>query len=273
MNDVSVKRIIGIDWLVGHTAHRINDPKINNYLMKRIYTHGQLVQITSAFEVLSHVTRVIRGKPIFGMTEKRELHKSHQGVYCPYRASEGDTIGLKVDLVPDLTISMYTTNVYATQNKESSIVNGCIPEHINASNFREFRVNHSSQEWKWTDGGIIHPGNINSVGYVAQQLIYPRHMPPVRSMYATTHIRQATHLAYKQTPVVTSHKTHQSIINGINAIVAISGFHGWNIEDAIVCNKSFLERGGLSSVCNTKVAIRKDVGEHWIGDPPKLEHK
>ena len=85
-------------------------------------------------------------------------------------------------------------------------------------------------------------------------------MPPVRVSYATTHLKQASKLAYPQIPVVCS-KTNVTTINGSNVMVAIMSFDGWNIEDAIVVNKDFVIRGGLTSIKTDKVIWKKTSDE------------
>ena len=269
-NDINNKRIIGVDWLVGHLSQVMDSKNVLHYMMKRIHTQGQLVNLSSYFETISHVTRTIRGRPVYGNHDRRQLHPSHMGVYCPYRSSEGETIGLKVDLVPDLYIHNYTKDIHGFAGGAGTggpIVNGYLPRQWSGA-FEELEMDPS--KWKWTDGGRVVPGRPDSIGYVAQQLVFPRHMPPVRSMYATTHLRQAVKVAYPQKPVVYSRQTNVSIVNGCNAIVAISGYHGWNIEDAIVVNKSFVERGGLQSICNKTVIVKRNSGETWDALPPKV---
>ena len=256
VNDISTKRLIGVNWLIGDVCNKL-DTKVYNYMLKRIHTHGQLVDLSSAFEVISHISRVIRGKPGYGNDSTRELHTSHRGVYCPYRINEGEKIGLVVDLVTDVKITKYNRGVETISN---DIINGCIPDSE--------LMNYSceSKRWTWNDGGRVIPGNLNSIGFVAQQLVYVRHMPPVRAMYATTHVRQVVKHQYPQKPVIFSKLSNETIINGCNVLVAVSGYYGWNIEDAIVCSKSFIERGGLCSIEET--VVRNSVGKKdiWLED-------
>lgn len=247
-NDLKSKRLIGVDWLVGDVCDRLNG-KVFAYMMRRIHTHGQLLKKSSYFEMMSHVMRVVRGHPSHGNYGKRELHPSHRGVYCPYRSSEGENIGLVVDLVPDVEIHHYTKKSI-TDGHANGVVDSFSP--------------CESKFWRWNDGGRINPGKMNSIGIVASQLVYIRHMPPVRASYATTHVRQVNRLSYCQKPVVRNDNSNVSIINGCNVLVLVSGYDGWNIEDAIVCSKSFVERGGFTS-CHQerlKSILKKD--ENWV---------
>lgn len=261
-NDVNIKRIVGVEWLVGHICGKIEDPKACTYMTRRIYSQGQLLDLSSYFETISHLSRVVRGIPTFGNFKKRELDDSHMGVYCPYRSSEGESIGLKVDLVTDVKIEMYKKNFINPQNE---IINGDV-KHVNDFDI----ISAESKYWVWTDGGRVKKGKVDSIGHVARQLIFCRHMPPVRSMYATTHIRQSMLLCSQQKPVILPKKTDDLIINGCNAIVAVCGYHGWNIEDAIVCSRTFIENGGLMSIQRQKVVVKKFKNEQWSGDLPEV---
>ena len=262
-NDIQIKRIIHCQWLLGHIikeyAEKKND-KILTYMMKRIYFHGQLLDNkNSVYELLSHTTRVIRGSPSFVSYEKRHIHPSHKGIYCPYRASEGENIGLAVDLTTDVQISSYNDECcrddFSLQNFYETIKTS-----ISTYKSQEFQLDCQSKNWSWADTGRVLYKEPNSIGYIAHEIIFRRHLPPVRTMYATTHIRQANSLAYSQTPIIKSSTSSTHMKNGCNALVAVCGFHGWNIEDAIIVNKSFIERGGLYSL-HTDIITDKIIGK------------
>lgn len=249
LDDVKSKRIVGVNWLVGDLCDKL-DKNPRHYMIKRIHTHGQLVELSSAFELISHVSRVVRGSPSYGSDRKRELHESHRGVFCPYRTSEGEKIGLVVDLVPDAKIT-YDIKEFASKHLQNGFIeSSSIPSC-------------ESQYWTWTDGSRVIPSVKNAIGQVARQIVFRRHMPPVRCMYATTHLRQIVRQQYPQKPVVYSKSANETIMNGCNVLVAVSGYHGWNIEDAIVCSKSFVERGGLCSIISktvsNSISIKKET--------------
>lgn len=266
LNDISTKRLISVEWLIGHLCQDITNSKNMIYMKRRIYSNGQLVNLNSYFEYISQVTRVIRGKATHGKTETRELHMSHRGVYCPYRASEGENIGLAVDLVPEVTISIVNSKMNIDEKYiEDKLVNGCLISEFTNDIGKIKKISVNPKDWIWTDSGIIKPGNVEAIGCVAQQIIFPRHMPPVRCMYATTHLRQAVHLTYPQRPLIISSTQKISIINGCNLIVAVCGFHGWNIEDALVINGSFIERGGLQSTLKKNIVLKRSNDENWKG--------
>ena len=264
-NDLSLKRLVGVDWLVGDVCSKFGGlegiDKISNYMMKRIYYHGQLLKNQSYFESISHATRAIRGSNSYGNHKKRELDNSHINVYCPYRISEGEDIGLKVDIVEslELTQSVIPQDFQDSQDSQDSqdpdtIYNGYVTKDTNIKNFE-------SKHWIFLDGcQMIKKTENLGVGSVASHIIFQRHMPPVRVSYATTHLKQASKLAYPQIPAVSA-KTNVTTINGSNVMVAIMSFDGWNIEDAIVVNKDFVIRGGLTSIKTDKVIWKKTSDE------------
>jgi DNA-directed RNA polymerase II subunit RPB2 len=107
----------------------------------------------------------------------------------------------------------------------------------------------------------IHPSLI--LGYMGLQIIFPEHSPLPRNAFSCGQSRQAVGmyntnyqnrmdktglvLNYGQMPLIKSyylqHLNQEYIPYGVNAIVAIMCYTGYNTEDAILINKSSLERG------------------------------
>ena len=107
----------------------------------------------------------------------------------------------------------------------------------------------------------IHPSLI--LGYMGLQIIFPEHSPLPRNAFSCGQSRQAVSvystnyqnrldktglvLNYGQIPLIKSyylqHLNHEYIPYGVNAIVAIMSYTGYNVEDAILINKSSLDRG------------------------------
>ena len=107
----------------------------------------------------------------------------------------------------------------------------------------------------------IHPSIILS--FMANQTIYPENNPFPRNAFSCGQSKQAASvfstnfnnridkssliLNYGQTPLVKSryfsHITKNEHPYGINAIVAIMCYSGYNVEDAIIVNRAALKRG------------------------------
>tara|TARA_Y100000389_G_scaffold205109_1_gene263311 strand:+ start:1245 stop:3548 length:2304 start_codon:yes stop_codon:yes gene_type:complete len=259
--DINNKRIINVEWMIGHLISNIdiNDKKspskLFTYMKRRIYSHALYIDYFNVnfFEYASCLSRVIRGTPGFGNLERRQIDKSHNGVYCLYRASEGENIGLGVDLSTGVKLSTFEKKGEHPTHFQP-MINGCIQGEsliCSQSYLQSYLQSYSpySEMWYWNDIGRVIEKEEMLPGIVATYLIFKRNMPPVRSMYASTHLKQIERLVYPQRPLIVPQDTDSTYIMqcGCNAIVAVSGFYGFNIEDAIVINKGFLDRGGLSS--------------------------
>ena len=107
----------------------------------------------------------------------------------------------------------------------------------------------------------IHPSFM--FGVMGNQAVFPEHNPGVRNCYFTGQAKQAVSLyhsnfdsridkmgvvlQYGQTPLIRSKYT-QYIQNdenpyGVNTIVAIMSYTGYNVEDAIIFNQAAIDRG------------------------------
>ena len=121
----------------------------------------------------------------------------------------------------------------------------------------------------------IHPYTM--FGISASTIPFINHNHGARSIFASSMIKQAMqcppdlttdgkYLAYAQRPLVYT----QSIdildlpLNGVNALVCIMSYAGYNQEDAIIVKKSFIERGGLSSVSNKMRRIELEYGKRDV---------
>ena len=83
-------------------------------------------------------------------------------------------------------------------------------------------------------------------------------------------------LAYPQKPIVTTHYApfirNEIMPHGINAIVAIMSYSGYNQEDAVIINKSAVERGLFNSVTFRALGTKEDLGDQeTIGIVPESD--
>ncbi len=111
----------------------------------------------------------------------------------------------------------------------------------------------------------IHPSLILSI--MANQIIFPEHNPYPRNAFSCGQGKQGVGLFhtnyrnrvdktglmlnYGQIPLTKSryytYSTKDEHSYGENAIVAIMCYSGFNVEDAVIINRGFLERGGFST--------------------------
>ena len=199
INDLKNKKIIGIERYFDRIINTTEQNR-ERHVKKFLLNHLQLLNIENAFDMNSQLSHVVRSTCVHGSIDSRRFHKSHLGKYCLFRASEGEKVGLTVDLVSRATIK----------------------------------------------NGIISSPNNENCGELAKQIIFRDHLPAIRTTYAINHIRQYSKLVYKSFPLISPNDS-TGIINGSNVYVLISGFFGFNIEDAIIISKGFCEKYGLSS--------------------------
>ena len=256
VNDISNKRIISTEFFIGSVCEMIDNPKIMNIMIKRIHSNGQYVDRKNYFEYMSHATRVIRGSTNHSCNyEKREIHNSHFGVYCPYRSTEGESIGLTSDLVSGVKILEFEIDNFENiENHKNKIFNGQV---------RHYHMKQQNNIWVYSNGGRVIPTSKFEHGFTAKQIVFKRHLPPIRISYATTHVRQSVRIAYPQMPIVQSNNTDACIMNGQNVFVAVSSYFGLNIEDAIVINADFISSGGFHTLHTKNFKLNKKSKERF----------
>jgi len=131
-------------------------------------------------------------------------------------------------------------------------------EGVKLAMYTEEQINYTKNKITHKE---IHPSAILSV--IANQIIYPSNNPLPRDLFSCGQSKQAVSvfhtnyqnrmdktsyfLNYGQTPLVKSryldYVTHGDHPYGINAIVAVMCYTGYNVEDAVIINKNALDRG------------------------------
>ena len=107
----------------------------------------------------------------------------------------------------------------------------------------------------------IHPSLL--LGVMGNQVIFPENNPPARNLFSCGQTKQAVSmyhtnyqhrvdktgivLQYGQVPLIKSryleHIQHESMPYGVNTIVAIMSYTGYNVEDAILVSQGAVDRG------------------------------
>ena len=137
----------------------------------------------------------------------------------------------------------------------------------------------------------IHPSML--LGVMGNIIPFPDHSPSPRNCYQCSMGKQAlgihalsyksrtdtiTHvLDYIQKPIVSTRASKfmgfDDMPSGINAIVAILAYTGYNQEDSVIMNKAFTERGGFSVTSYRTVSEEEKKGGMYmseiIGVPPE----
>ncbi len=134
--------------------------------------------------------------------------------------------------------------------------------YIDASETNTMLMAMSAAEFTPRHNGIeIHPSLI--LGVMGNQIVYPENNQLPRDLFFCGQAKQAVSvfstafnsridksslmLHYGQMPLVKSryleHINHEENPYGVNAIVAIMSYSGYNVEDAVLLNRASVERG------------------------------
>lgn len=123
-----------------------------------------------------------------------------------------------------------------------------------------------------------------TLGFMGNQIIFPEHNQLPRDCFSCSQSKQAVSmyntnyqnrmdtmgvvLNYGQVPLVQSSffESFKSLPYGINAIVAIMCYTGYNTEDAILINRGALDRG----IFNTSYFKTYEESEMYSDDPEKI---
>src|SRR2546426_12597 len=240
----------------------------------------QLLDRTNYLSTLSHLRRVqsplSRSQPNF---EARDLHATHFGRICPSETPEGVNCGLVKNLALSAIISVGVSSAEVEERlwelgakqvkdtDEKLATDGCrlfmdgrflgyVDEEENclvAMNSDDVSTKHTHLE--------LFPAAM--FGIAASIIPYPEHNQSPRNTYESAmakqslgfssptypispHVRQHL-LVSPQAPVVRTKTLDLLKIDerplGQNCVVAVLSFEGYNIEDAIIMNKSSIERG------------------------------
>jgi DNA-directed RNA polymerase beta subunit len=129
----------------------------------------------------------------------------------------------------------------------------------------------------------IHPSTM--FGTSMSLIPYPEHNQGARNIFASSMVKQAMQmridadsieskvLEYAQKPLVSTAVADilgiNEFPNGINVLVAIMSYTGYNQEDAIIVKKSALDRGLFRSIYNKRYSRDRLAGSIVV-EPPTL---
>jgi DNA-directed RNA polymerase beta subunit len=134
-------------------------------------------------------------------------------------------------------------------------------------------------DWKRYGHMEIHP--FTMLGLAASLIPFPEHNQSARNVFSSSMIKQSMQIYgsektinYLQKPIVSTFigRTvgYDDNPNGINMVVAIMSFTGYNQEDAIIIKKSCVDRGMFSSVVRRTTSITVDNPFRIIDKKGKL---
>ena len=150
-------------------------------------------------------------------------------------------------------------------NLEKIIKNAAVIDYIDTNESESSLIAFDYESFLKKDKNYthveIHPSLI--FGVMGNQVIYPENNPPTRNLFSCGQSKQATStyhsnyqnrfdksgivLNYGQIPLIKSkyikYINNEELPYGVNTIVAIMCYTGYNVEDAILINKGSVDRG------------------------------
>ncbi|XP_047946994.1 DNA-directed RNA polymerase III subunit 2-like [Salvia hispanica] len=245
---------------------------------------SQVLSRLSYIATMGHMTRIA---PVFEksihVTDPRALHPSQWGMFCPCDTPVGESCGLvkNLALMAHVTVGEEDTGPLMVQrgvrNFQSFLKEGLI-EYLDVNEENDALI-ASHEEVAKEETTHIEIESFTMFGVVAGLIPYPHHNHSSRIMYQCSIGKQAMGniaynqlcrfdnlmhlLVYPQRPLLTTRTikmvSYDKLGAGQNAIVAVMSYSGYNTGDAIVMNKSSLDRGfGRCIVMKKLVALKKD---------------
>jgi len=194
----------------------------------------------------------------------RYVHPSTWCLFCPSETPEGEKCGLVHHLTDnaDISVSELATSKPKKTHQGvyklfwNGVPHGFVNEDPENVHCCHRSVRGQREIWAWTDAGqILHKNkdcdpSKHMLGMAASVIPFAQHNQSPRISYYSAMSKQAMQcggegkhrLCYAQTSLVKPYSQA-----GINVVIAIIPL-GWNIEDALVFNKSSVERGLFRSI-------------------------
>ena len=186
-----------------------------------------------------------------------------------------------IDLATSISVYM-PSELYDDTSEEYLYTHRSLIEYIDVSEEDRSLISMSSNisNNKWYTHVEIDPTVI--LGVMGNCIIFPQHNPLPRNNFSGAHSRQAVSiyssnyqvrmdksaiiLNYGTTPLVRSrylaYLTNEQIPYGVNCVVAIMSYTGYNVEDAILINASSLKRGLFTTGYYTTYESTEDYSEN-----------
>ncbi len=249
------------------------------------YKNEEIYIYTDSGRLTRPIYYVENGKASFEREGVKKLFEDNditwQKIVSGFKQKSDENFSIKnnkiydlLELYPDLKDYKTTQDIDAVLMKNQSVV-----DYIDVAEEESalFAINHEELvNNKFYTHLEIHPSLI--LGVMGNSVIYPEHNPIARDVFSCSQSRQAVSvyhsnfqmridkmgviLNYGQTPLIKSR--YLEYINkeeqpyGVNAIVAIMSYTGYNVEDAILINEGAIKRGMFRTTYYTMYEAREE---------------
>ena len=269
--DINTKIIVNGTWI-----GTIDEPE-NLMKMLLVYRRNSLISIYTSigWDIKNNIINIFTDggrlcHPVFYVDNKK---LSLDNKYILEKISNNDftwsnlIMGFndkKIDLdTTDCTVFNKITDLYEKSNIDELVNKQAILEYIDTSEEEGAMIAIRPEDFN-NDNYThmeIHPSTL--LGVMGNQIIFPENNPLPRDLFSCGQSKQAISiyhtnydnrfdkmgvvLHYGQTPLVKSrylkYINNEEHAYGINVIVAISCYGGYNVEDSILFNEGSLKRG------------------------------
>jgi len=230
------------------------------------YEHNEVYVYTDAGRLTRPIYYVETGKMSFNREEVIQLFKSNriswQQITCGLKDKGDKEFSIKNN-------KLYEMNEIYTDLKKDNIIdvlqrNKSVIDYVDTTEEEGSLIANNPEDLKkskYYTHMEIDPSLM--LGVMGNQIIYPEHNPFARNSFSCGQSKQAVSvyhtnfqmridkmgviLNYGQTPLIKSryleYLNNEEQPYGVNAIVAIMSYTGYNVEDAILINEGAVNRG------------------------------
>ena len=282
----TTKIIVNGTWIgVTDNPITVNDLLINNRRLALISIYTSISWEIKSNTIFIYTDTGRLCHPIYYVNKNKQLSVNNSLILDKINSYEFNWDDLitgfnkKKDFnINDCKMYLNIKDLYSTTSLDTLQANQAVIEYIDTAEYEVALVciNYNDLSKKPYTHMEIHPSLI--LGVMGNQVIFPENNPLPRDLFSCGQSKQAISiyhtnynsrfdkvgviLNYGQIPLVKSrylkYINNEEHAYGINAIVAIACYGGYNVEDAVIFNKSALDRGIFRNTYYNTYETRED---------------
>ena len=236
-----------------------------NYELNEIYIYTDAGRLTRPIYYIENKQSSYSRKHVIEMIENNKI--TWQQIVSGFKEKNDEQFSFKLNKVYELS-QLYSDLEWKNDNfnkiYDEMIKNKSLIDYLDTSEEESALIatyDEDIKKNKFFTHVEIDPSLI--LGVMGNLIIYPEHNPVTRNSFSCGQSKQAVSvyntnyqmridkmgvvLNYGQTPLIKSryleYINNEEIPYGVNAIVAIMSYTGYNVEDAILINEGAIQRG------------------------------